>query len=116
MIYLCTAQSMPLTQLGDLPECIAETVLILNDAMKLIAEYSPSGRAVGTVENLDHLVRELRSRSDDFDAIAISSIIRLPSRKLHAQYFESFGAMINPWGGVEAIFTHALAAMLNVRD
>jgi len=90
-------------------------ILVLDPAMRLISEYSPSGRAVGKVEQLEHLVSELRACRADYDTVAISSIIKIPTRKLHAQYFESHGEMINPWGGVEAIFTHTLSSLLNVQ-
>ncbi len=41
------------------------------------------------------------------DAIAVSSVITVPP-EFHQDYFDSAGGMVNPWGGVEAIFTHAL--------
>jgi hypothetical protein len=91
-------------------------ILVLDPAMRLIAEYSPSGRAVGKVEKLENLFAELRARRAEYDSVAISSIIKIPTRKLHAQYFESNGEMINPWGGVEAIFTHAVSSLLGVQS
>lgn len=91
-------------------------ILVLDPAMRLIAEYSPSGRAVGKVENLDNLISHLQARRSEYDSVAISSIIKIPTRKLHKQYFESNGEMINPWGGVEAIFTHTVSSLLNVQS
>ncbi len=91
-------------------------ILVLDPAMRLVAEYSPSGRAVGKVENLENLFAKLRAYRAEYDSVAISSIIKIPTRKLHAQYFESNGEMINPWGGVEAIFTHAVSSLFDVQS
>lgn len=91
-------------------------ILVLDPAMRLIAEYSPSGRAVGKVENLGNLFAKLRAYRAEYDSVAISSIIKIPTRKLHAQYFESHGEMINPWGGVEAIFTHTVSSLFDVQS
>jgi hypothetical protein len=91
-------------------------ILILDQSMRLIAEYSPSGRAVGRVEGLESLIAHLNAYRGRYDAIAISSIIKIPSRALHKQYFESHGTMINPWGGVEAIFTHAISSLFDVQS
>ena len=43
--------------------------------------------------------------------MAVSSVIQVPSH-FHEDYFQSSGAMVNPWGGVEAIFTHAISLLL----
>jgi hypothetical protein len=45
------------------------------------------------------------------NAIAVSSVITVPP-EFHQDYFNSGGGMVNPWGGVEAIFTHALSLLL----
>ena len=45
--------------------------------------------------------------------MAISSVIDVPI-SYHKEYFEVAGAMINPWGGVEAMLTHALSTSYNV--
>ncbi|GAB5501011.1 MAG: DUF3326 domain-containing protein [Pseudohongiellaceae bacterium] len=91
-------------------------ILVLDPAMKLIAESSASGRAIGRVENLDHLFSELKARSGDYDNVAITSIIKIPTRQLHYDYFHCGDEMVNPWGGVEAIFTHALSSVFNVQS
>lgn len=91
-------------------------ILVLDPAMRLIAEYSSSGRAVGKVEKLENLFAKLRACRAEYDSVAISSIIKIPTRRLHAQYFESNGEMINPWGGVEAIFTHTVSSLFDVQS
>jgi hypothetical protein len=94
----------------------ATQILVLDPAMRLITEYSPSGRAVGRVDKLDNLFDCLIEMQHSYDSIALSSVIKIPSRALHRQYFESHGKMINPWGGVEAILTHAISSLLNVQS
>jgi hypothetical protein len=91
-------------------------ILLLDPAMQLITEYSSSGRAVGHVERLTNLFDRLDELRGEYDSIALTSIIKIPTRALHKQYFESRGEMINPWGGVEAIFTHAISSAFDVQS
>jgi len=91
-------------------------ILLLDPAMQLITEYSSSGRAVGHVERLTNLFDRLSELRGEYDSIALTSIIKIPTRALHKQYFESRGKMINPWGGVEAIFTHAISSAFDVQS
>ena len=88
-------------------------ILKLQSELSLKADYSSSGSAVGQVENLDKLNNLLIEYRDEYDAIAIASIIQVP-RDYHIKYFSSHGKMINPWGGAEAIFTHTLSSLFNV--
>lgn len=88
-------------------------IIQLESELALSSEYSSSGSAVGKVENLDKLYQILTNYKDEYDAIAIASIIQVP-RDYHVKYFSSHGGMINPWGGAEAIFTHTLSSILNV--
>jgi len=46
-------------------------------------------------------------------AVALASVIDVPS-EFHTSYFESKGEMVNPWGGVEAMLTHAVTMLLGV--
>jgi hypothetical protein len=48
-----------------------------------------------------------------FDAIALASVIDVP-RNYHLDYFTSGGEMVNPWGGAEAIYTHAVSMLTNL--
>lgn len=88
-------------------------VVQLDPPVKLKAEYSESGRATGQVRNLEHLCQVLRESRDEYDAVAIASVIDVPT-KYHQDYFDSKGAMVNPWGGVEAMLTHAVSSLFNV--
>ena len=88
-------------------------VICLNPPIRMFAEYSISGTAVGRVENIDHCIQVLRDYMDDYDAVALSSVIRVP-QEYHLDYFRREGDMVNPWGGVEAMLTHAISSLLNV--
>lgn len=88
-------------------------VVRLEEALVMSAEYAASGRAVGRVDGLEHLFSVLDERRGDFDAVALSSRVRVPGDS-HREYFRAGGEMINPWGGVEAMLTHAVSHVYNV--
>jgi hypothetical protein len=88
-------------------------VVCLDPPVKLRARYSPSGRAAGFVEQLGGLYELLDDRAGQYDAVAISSVIDVP-HEYHQGYFDAAGEMVNPWGGVEAMFTHSLSSLYNV--
>ena len=88
-------------------------IVRLNPPVVLISEYSDSGRAVGSVSGLDRVLTLLTNCRDDFDAVALSSVIRVPS-DYHQEYFDREGEMVNPWGGVEAMLTHAISSVMNI--
>lgn len=88
-------------------------VVCLEPPVKLRARFAPSGRAAGRVEELESLCRLLDDRAGQYDAVALSSVIDVPS-EFHQGYFDARGGMVNPWGGVEAMLTHALSSMYNV--
>lgn len=88
-------------------------VIQLNQPINMYAEYSLSGRAVGRIEGIDRLIELILKYRKDFDALALSSTIHIPenSEKI---YLESNGEIINPWGGVEAMLTHAISVLFNI--
>ncbi len=88
-------------------------VVTLHPPIRMEAKFAPSGRAAGTVEGLDALWDVLDRRCGTYDAVALSSVIRVPY-SYHKEYFEQEGAMVNPWGGVEAMLTHAISQRCNV--
>jgi hypothetical protein len=55
----------------------------------------------------------LDERQGAFDAVAIASVIEVDD-DIHEQYFHCDGEMTNPWGGVEAMLTHALSLLYEV--
>ncbi len=88
-------------------------VVQLDPPVKMRAVYTNSGRATGEVTNLEYLWEVLEEYRDDYDAIAISSVIEVP-KIYHQEYFARAGEMVNPWGGVEALLTHAISSRFNV--
>ena len=81
--------------------------------MKVVGSYSDTGRAAGYVERVAGLLETLIERRDSYDAVALASVVEVPAH-YHYDYFTSGGEMINPWGGVEALLTHAVSAILNI--
>jgi hypothetical protein len=88
-------------------------VVTIDPRFKMTSEYSPAGVAAGRVEGLDYLWDILDSRRREFDGIAISSVIGVPP-EFHRDYYERQGSMVNPWGGVEAMLTHAISLKYHV--
>jgi len=88
-------------------------VVCLDPPVKLKARFADSGRSAGRVEEMDSLCALLDDRVGQYDAVAISSVIDVP-HEFHQGYFDAGGDMVNPWGGVEAMLTHALSGMYNV--
>lgn len=76
--------------------------------------YSSSGRAAGRIEHVENLFEVLKEHQSQYDAVAVSSLIEVPSH-FHKDYFrEDMGDMVNPWGGVEAMLTHAISIFFNI--
>ena len=88
-------------------------VIELDPPIKMSARYSTSGSAVGRVEGLDRLCEVLLRHRSEYDAVALASVIDVPS-EFHTSYFESKGEMVNPWGGVEAMLTHAVTMLFGI--
>ena len=88
-------------------------VIVIDPPVNLTSKYSASGRAVGEVEQLDSIVEALDEYKGGYDALALSSVIKVPY-SYHSDYFEQNGDMVNPWGGIEAIFTHAISLLYDI--
>lgn len=87
-------------------------IVCLEEPVRMRSRTTPSGRASGIVDNLEGLLAALLGRAGQFDAVALSSIVDVPA-DAHTAYFDSAGSMVNPWGGVEAMLTHALSLILD---
>lgn len=85
----------------------------IHPRVRLTAQYTASGRAVGEVYDLEALLDLLDRRRGDYDAVALSTQVEVPF-SYHTDYFKAQGGMVNPWGGVEAIFTHAISSLYDV--
>ena len=88
-------------------------VVKLDPPVKMKSRYTSSGMATGKVESLDYLCQILEEYRDEYDAVALSSVINVP-HSYHQDYFDRQGEMVNPWGGVEAMLTHAVSSIFNV--
>ena len=88
-------------------------IIELDPPVRMRAVYANSGRATGEVVDLENLWEALEDHRDDFDAVALSSVIDVPE-SYHQDYFDSEGDMVNPWGGVEAMLTHAVSDRFGV--
>ncbi len=91
----------------------SDQTVLLEPPIALSASYAASGRASGTADRIDHLIKLLADRAGTYDAVAIATIIGVPL-SVEAAYFSSHGEMINPWGGAEAIFTHTLSGLFDI--
>lgn len=84
-------------------------VVVLSKNFSMRSVYAPSGRAAGVVEGLESVFEALDRRRGEYDAVAVASLIKVPSH-YHEDYFaDSADIMVNPWGGVEAMLTHTLS-------
>ncbi len=88
-------------------------VVTMEDRVLMRSLFSNSGRAVGRIEFLEYLYEALEEYRSDYDAVALTSLIQVPEH-FHGDYFDRDSNMINPWGGVEAMLTHAISMMFNV--
>ena len=89
------------------------TVVKLDPPIRMTANFMESGRAAGMIEGLERVCTVLDEHDGAFDAVAIASVIDV-SDEYHEEYFRAGGKMINPWGGVEAMLTHALSLLYGV--
>ncbi len=85
-------------------------VVKMEETIQMDALVSSSGRAVGRIEYLERLCELLTEYRSQYDAVAISSLINL-TNTTHLKYFSE--ETINPWGGVEAMLTHAISMLFN---
>ncbi len=88
-------------------------IVMLDPPLEMRSRYTESGSAAGEIEGLERVCAVLEEHRGEFDAVGIASVIGVPE-EYHEKYFKSGGEMVNPWGGVEAMFTHALSSLYNV--
>jgi len=88
-------------------------VIQLDPPVKMSTKFTQSGRAVGEIDNLNYLIQVLDENQQEYDAVALSSVIKVPHH-FHQEYFDRQGEMVNPWGGVEAMLTHTISSLFNV--
>ena len=86
------------------------------------AELAPgSNRATGRIFDFDRMCRAIEPYLDDgrADAVAVTTKIDLPDDdpehgSFHDTYFHNPDAIPNPYGGVEAMLTHAISTIFEV--
>lgn len=88
-------------------------VVEMEEPIRMRPEYSSSGRAVGQVEGLERLCEVLQRHRGEYDAVALATLVEVPDEMM-VEYFQSHGEIINPWGGVEAMLTHAVTMLFGV--
>lgn len=88
-------------------------VVKMNRKILMRALYSSSGRAVGEIQHLEHLCAVLIKYRSQYDAVAISTLIEVPP-DFYKDYFLGKNNMVNPWGGVEAMLTHAISMLFDI--
>ena len=89
-------------------------VIELDPPIQMSACYTTSGRAVGRIESFERLYGVLHQHKSEFDAIAVSSIIKIPKEYRTNYYSQKEENIANPWGGVEAMLTHAVSDLFGV--
>ena len=89
-------------------------ILTLPENISVSAHFSEAGTATGKIENFDKLATILADYKNDYDAVALTTMIDVDD-DLHEGYFtEENNDMVNPWGGVEAMLTHAVSSIFNI--
>ena len=88
-------------------------VVKLDPPLRMTARFMESGRAAGEIKGLERVRAVLDENQGTFDAVAIASVIEVDD-EYHEGYFHCDGKMINPWGGVEAMLTHAVSLLYEV--
>jgi hypothetical protein len=88
-------------------------IVKLAPPLEMTVEFMRSGRAVGKINGLDRICSVLDENHGIFDAVALASVIEVDD-EYHEKYFQSAGKMVNPWGGVEAMLTHAVSMLYEI--
>ena len=88
-------------------------VIKLDPPVRMTAEFTDFGTAAGEITGLERVFAVLQEQEGEYDAVAICSVISVP-KEFHQGYFDAEGKMVNPWGGVEAMLTHAISSRFNI--
>jgi Protein of unknown function (DUF3326) len=88
-------------------------IVVLDEPVVLKAHITPTGRAAGRVEGLEKVLEIMDRERGTFDAVALAGFVYVPDG-LQSEYFAGDTGLANPWGGVEAIYTHALSMITNI--
>lgn len=86
-------------------------IVTMREGLGMCSSYTASGRAAGEIRDLERLVRVLDEFSGTYDAVALSSVVRVQDDVIRDYYS---GVLANPWGGVEAMLTHTISSLYDV--
>ena len=92
---------------------VCPEVIKLSPPLKMRSEFTDFGTAAGEISGIERVFAVLEEQEGEYDAVAISSVISVPE-EFHQGYFDAAGEMVNPWGGVEAMLTHAVSSRFNM--
>ena len=91
------------------------------EGMQMHTHYADSDRATGEVTGLELICNLISQHQSKVDTIAISSVVDVDEDS-HDAYFQPPGLEsdqsdipANPYGGVEALLTHALTSIFNIQ-
>ena len=88
-------------------------VIVLDPPLPVRGEYTPSGRAAGTVEDLERVFEVLDTHRGEYDAVALSTLVDVDVP--HERATSPRGARSSTRGAVvEAMLTHAISTVYNV--
>ena len=87
-------------------------VIETKERINALSSYSEtSKKCIGKINNFEHIYAILEEYKDNYDAFALSTSIKMED-KIEEAYFDDVNS-INPWGGVEAMITHASSYIAN---
>lgn len=86
-------------------------VVVVNPPLTTTATMVQSGRATGELKKFERLTNALDTYQTDYDAFAISSVINTVHQTILSYYRGE--TSVNPFGGAEALMTHALSLLYN---
>ncbi|UCG02461.1 MAG: DUF3326 domain-containing protein [Candidatus Heimdallarchaeota archaeon] len=86
-------------------------IVVLKNPFTMKTGWSSGGRAAGTIEGMEELFDILHNRKNIYDAVAITSLTTIAA-EVRDYYYRNGG--VNPWGGVEAMLTHAISHCFQV--
>ncbi|MCY4381820.1 MAG: DUF3326 domain-containing protein [Nitrospinae bacterium] len=92
---------------------VCPEVVKLSPPIRMRSEFTDFGTAAGEISGIERAFEVIEEHEGEYDAVAISSVISVPE-EFHQGYFDAAGKMVNPWGGVEAMLTHAVSSRFNV--
>lgn len=86
-------------------------IVLMKEPIAMQSEFASSGRAVGIIDHMERLIAVVDEFKEECDAIALSTVVNVNDDVFEAYYQ---GAVLNPWGGVEAMLTHAITSIYDL--